>query len=118
MKISLWLRAVRIRFLFASIIGVINGLGISYWKYGSFDITYAILTCLGVICLHVSVDLLNDYWDYKRGIDKVTQRTKFSGGTGILPEKLLKPKTIYVAGILFLLIGSLIGAYFVSIRGI
>jgi 1,4-dihydroxy-2-naphthoate polyprenyltransferase len=116
--ITLWLRAIRIRFLFASIIAVINGLAISYWKNGSFDINYALLTCGGVICLHASVDLLNDYWDYKRGIDKVTKRTKFSGGTGVLPENLLKPKTVYCAGIFFLLLGSLIGIYFVLIRGI
>jgi 1,4-dihydroxy-2-naphthoate polyprenyltransferase len=116
--ITLWLRAIRIRFLFASIIAVINGLAISFWKNGSFDINYALLTCGGVICLHASVDLLNDYWDYKRGIDKVTKRTKFSGGTGVLPENLLKPKTVYCAGIFFLLLGSLIGIYFVLIRGI
>ena len=116
--ITLWLRAIRIRFLFASIIAVINGLAISFWKNGSFDINYALLTCGGVICLHASVDLLNDYWDYKRGIDKVTKRTKFSGGTGVLPENLLKPKTVYCAGIFFLLSGSLIGIYFVLIRGI
>ena len=116
--ITIWLRAIRIRFLFASIIAVINGLTVSFWNYGAFDITYAILTCGGVICLHASVDLLNDYWDYRRGIDKVTKRTKFSGGTGILPENLLRPKTVYVAGMSFLLLGSLIGVYFVAIRGI
>jgi 1,4-dihydroxy-2-naphthoate polyprenyltransferase len=116
--ITVWLRAIRIRFLFASIIAVINGLAISFWKNGSFDINYAVLTCGGVICLHASVDLLNDYWDYRSGIDKVTKRTKFSGGTGVLPENLLKPKTVYCAGILFLVLGSLIGTYFVVIRGI
>jgi 1,4-dihydroxy-2-naphthoate polyprenyltransferase len=116
--IRLWLRAIRIRFLFASVIAVINGLAISFWKSGSIDISHALLTCVGVICLHASVDLFNDYWDYRRGIDKVTKRTKLSGGTGILPENLLKPKAIYCAGILFLLLGSLIGIYFVAIRGI
>jgi 1,4-dihydroxy-2-naphthoate octaprenyltransferase len=116
--IRIWLRAIRIQFLFASVVAVINGLALSFWKNASFDITYALLTIGGVICLHASVDLLNDYWDYRRGIDKVTKRTKFSGGTGILPENLLKPKMVYCAGILFLLLGSLIGIYFVAIRGI
>src|SRR5919108_4579849 len=116
--ITLWLRVIRIRFLFASIIAVINGLAISFWKNASFDVNYALLTCGGVICLHASVDLLNDYWDYRRGIDKVTKRTKFSGGTGILPENLLKPRTVYCAGILFLLLGSFVGIYFVAIRGV
>jgi 1,4-dihydroxy-2-naphthoate octaprenyltransferase len=72
----------------------------------------------GVLSLHASVDLLNDYWDFKRGIDTVTQRTKMSGGTGVLPEGLLKPKQVYAAGIIFLLVGAAIGTYFVFTDGI
>ena len=45
-------------------------------------------------------------------------RTKMSGGTGVLPEGLLKPSTVYRAGIAFLIIGSLIGSYFVITDGI
>ena len=116
--IKSWLRAIRAKFLLASVIAVTNGLAIAIWKYGQFDLLYAILTFGGVICLHASVDLLNDYWDYRRGIDSITKRTKFSGGTGVLPGKFLKPKTIYTGGIIFLLLGSLIGVYFVVIRGI
>ena len=116
--LSSWLRAIRIRFLLASVIAVSNGLGIAYWKYATIDPVYAILTYIGVIFLHASVDLLNDYWDHKRGIDTATTRTKFSGGTGVLPENLLTPRAIYLAGIVFLILGASIGAYFVAIRGI
>jgi 1,4-dihydroxy-2-naphthoate octaprenyltransferase len=70
------------------------------------------------LALHASVDLLNDYWDYKRGIDTTTKRTKMSGGTGVLPEGLLKPSSVYRAGIGFLILGSLIGMYFVFTDGI
>jgi len=72
----------------------------------------------GVVSLHASVDLLNDYWDFKRGIDTQTQRTKMSGGTGVLPEGLLQPNQVYRAGLGFLIIGALIGSYFVIIDGI
>ena len=72
----------------------------------------------GVIALHASVDLLNDYSDYKRGIDTKTQRTKMSGGTGVLTEGLLQPKQVYRAGIAFLILGALIGSYFVIVDGI
>jgi 1,4-dihydroxy-2-naphthoate octaprenyltransferase len=64
------------------------------------------------------VDLLNDFWDFKRGIDKKTIRTKMSGGTGVLPEGLLEPSSVYRAGIIFLLIGAAIGGYFVITDGI
>ncbi len=116
--LSSWLRAIRIRFLLASVIAVSNGLAIAYWKYGQFDPLYAGLTYAGVAFLHASVDLLNDYWDHKRGIDSATTRTKFSGGTGVLPENVLTPKAVYAAGVAFLVLGVLVGAYFVAVRGI
>ena len=59
--ISYWLRAIRIRFLLASVIAVSLGLSITWWHSGSIDIFQAILTMGGVIALHASVDLLNDY---------------------------------------------------------
>ena len=116
--LSTWLRVIRIRFLLASVIAVSNGLAITYWKYSTIDPVSAILTYIGVVFLHASVDLLNDYWDYKRGIDVATKRTKFSGGTGVLPENLLEPRTVYIAGLIFLVLGASIGAYFIMIRGI
>jgi 1,4-dihydroxy-2-naphthoate octaprenyltransferase len=96
---------------------VSNGLAIAYWKTGQFDPLYAGLTYAGVAFLHASVDLLNDYWDHKRGIDSATTRTKFSGGTGVLPDKVLTPKAVYTAGVMFLILGALVGTYFVAIRG-
>ena len=116
--LSSWLRAIRIRFLLASVIAVSNGLAIAYWKTGQFDPLYAGLTYAGVAFLHASVDLLNDYWDHKRGIDAATTRTKFSGGTGVLPDKVLTPKAVYTAGVVFLILGALVGTFFVAIRGV
>jgi len=101
--------------LLASIIAVTNGIAISYWKTGELDFGYAILTYFGIICLHISVDLLNDYWDFKRGIDTNTKRTKYSGGTGVIPDNLINSKFIYFAGVIFLIMGGLIGFYFVTI---
>ena len=114
----LWTRAIRIKFLLASVIAVTNGIAISYWKTGELDFVYALLTYFGIICLHISVDLLNDYWDFKRGIDTNTKRTKYIGGTGVIPENLINSKLIYCAGVIFLMLGGLIGLYFVTIKGI
>ena len=116
--LSYWLRAIRIRFLLASVIAVSLGLSVTWWHSGTIDIFQAALTMGGVIALHASVDLLNDYWDFKRGIDTRTKRTGMSGGTGVLPEGLLKPKSVYNAGILFLVAGGLIGGYFVVLHGV
>lgn len=114
---SPWLRALRLRFILSSVIAVFLGLSIVYSETGQIDVIFAILILAGVIFLHISIDLLNDYWDYAKGIDQITKRTKFSGGTGVLPKGFLKPRQVYLVGILFLVLGSLIGVYFVLIRG-
>jgi len=118
LMISVWLRVIRVRFLLASVIAVMTGLALNWSQNGSIGYFDAILTFAGVMALHASVDLLNDYWDFKRGIDTKTTRTKMSGGTGVLPEGLLKPSSVYRAGVIFLVLGSLIGSYFVITYGI
>jgi 1,4-dihydroxy-2-naphthoate octaprenyltransferase len=116
--ISAWIRVIRVRFLLASVIAVSVGLAITWWNTNNITVLDAILTMCGVLALHASVDLLNDYWDFKRGIDTKTHRTKMSGGSGVLPEGLLKPTQVYAAGIVFLITGAAIGMYFVATDGI
>ncbi len=116
--LSVWFRVIRIRFLLASVIAVSVGLALNWCQNSTIEPFDAVLTFAGVMALHASVDLLNDFWDFKRGIDTKTPKTKMSGGTGVLPEGLLKPSSVYRAGIAFLVIGSAIGAYFVITDGI
>jgi 1,4-dihydroxy-2-naphthoate polyprenyltransferase len=118
MRVLVWLRIIRIKFFLASIIAITNGILYSYLTYNIFNIIDALLTYVGVIFLHASVDIFNDYWDYKRGIDTTTKRTKFSGGTGVLPEKKLEPNIVYKAGFLSMVIGIAIGGYFIFQSGL
>ncbi len=115
--LSAWLRVIRVRFLLASVIAVSVGLALDWRLTGTVDALDALLTAAGVAALHASVDLLNDFWDYKRGIDTATRRTKMSGGTGVLPGGLLEPRSVYRAGMAFLALGSAAGAYFVATDG-
>ena len=116
--ISAWFRVIRIRFLLASVIAVSVGLAITWWHTSSVTVFDAVLTMAGVLALHASVDLFNDYWDFKRGIDTTTKRTKMSGGSGVLSEGILKPRQVYAGGVVFLVIGAIIGVYFVITDGI
>lgn len=116
--LSVWFRVIRIRFLLSSVIAVVAGLALNWWQNSSVDVVDAALTLGGVAALHASVDLLNDYWDFKRGIDAETARTGMSGGTGVLPEGLLEPKQVYRAGVAFLVAGASVGSYFVFTDGV
>ena len=80
MQLKPWLRLVRLRFLLASVIAVSAGIAVSWNEGAVLNLYNASLTMLGVVLLHASVDVLNDYWDFKRGIDTKTKRTpSFSG---------------------------------------
>ena len=116
--LSSWFRVIRVRFLLSLVIAVCLGLSINWWQNQTIDVVNAGLTFAGVVALHASVDLLNDYWDFKRKIDTETKRTKFSGGTGVLPEGLLKPQSVYRAGLVSLILGAAIGGYFIFLNGI
>lgn len=116
--LSVWLRAIRVRFLLASVISVSVALALAWRQNATLDVFDALLTLAGVVALHVSIDLLNDYWDFKRGIDTITDRTKMSGGTGVLPEGLLSPSAVYRGGMISLIIGASVGAYFVVTHGV
>lgn len=112
MKLKIWFLETRPQFLLLSIILVFLGTSIAIFD-GFFNFTYFILALIGLILLHISVNVLNDYFDFKSGIDLETIKTPFSGGSGILPEKLLKPYSVYKFGLLCLLFGLLIGAFFI-----
>jgi 1,4-dihydroxy-2-naphthoate octaprenyltransferase len=45
----------------------------------------ALLALLGGLAAHIAVNALNEWEDFKSGVDLRTQRTPFSGGSGTLP---------------------------------
>ncbi len=76
------------------------------------------LAFLGALLAHVAVNVLNDYFDFRSGIDLNTTRTPFSGGSGILPAGLLSPWRVYLFGLACVLAVSLIGIYFIYEYGV
>ena len=89
-----------------------TGLAIA-WSAGHFDPFTALLTLVGAVCLHASVNVLNDYFDFKSGIDLQTTPTPFSGGSTILPRGLMSARAVLTLGSLLLAAGVGIGFYFV-----
>lgn len=87
------------------------------WHDGAFHLGYAILAFIGLLLCHISVNVLNDYYDYKSGIDLKTRRTPFSGGSGFLPAASLNPKHVLWFGLACFLLAVPIGIYFVLVSG-
>ena len=87
------------------------------WYDGAFHLGYALLAFVGLLLAHISVNVLNDYFDYRSGIDLATKRTPFSGGSGILPAALLQPKHVLWLGLVSFLLAIPVGVYFVIVSG-
>jgi 1,4-dihydroxy-2-naphthoate octaprenyltransferase len=73
----------------------------------------AALAVLGALAAHVSVNALNEYMDFKSGLDMRTQRTPFSGGSGVLPARPELINGTLAMGLITLGWTALTGLYFV-----
>ena len=111
-----WFLLPRFHFIPLTVILVSLGTAIAAYE-GFFNWGYFLLAMIGSILVHMTVNVINDYHDYVDGIDLNTQRTPFSGGSGVLPLNLLKPKQAFWFATLCLLIAMVIGFYFVMVRG-
>ena len=116
MKIKIWLKEIRPEFLLLSVALVLLGTMVSL-NDGYFNWLKFFLTMFGLLLAHTSVNVLNDYFDYKSGIDFETKPTAFSGGSGILTQGLLEPKSVYRFGLASLLVAFPIGVYLTVISG-
>ncbi len=116
MRLKVWLMETRPQFLILSVVLAFLGSSIA-WYDGFFNWGIAVLAGFGLVLTHVSVNTLNDYFDYRSGVDLKTRRTPFSGGSGMLPESMLKPRQVFWLGVGSLIIAAVIGIYFIVTRG-
>jgi 1,4-dihydroxy-2-naphthoate octaprenyltransferase len=116
MRLKIWLLETRPQFLLLSVVLVLLGTATSF-HHGDFHWLRFVLATLGLVLAHASVNILNDYFDYKSGIDLETTQTPFSGGSGILPKGLLEPQSVYRFGLGCLLAALLIGIYLTVVSG-
>ena len=111
---NVWIQELRAPFLLLPAIFIPVGVAIA-WNSGSFNLLTTLLTLLGVLSLHASVNVLNDYFDFQSGLDLATTPTPFSGGSTILPAKRLTPKSVLIAGSIFLGVGLGVASYFLYV---
>jgi len=116
MKLKTWFAETRPQFLILSIVLIFLGTSIA-WYDGFFNFWHALLAFIGLLLLHISVNVLNDYFDYQSGIDLEVKRTPFSGGSGILPAQSLAPKAVFRFGLICFFLSVPIGVYFVISKG-
>jgi len=109
---------MRLPFIILTPVCVLLGIAAAVWTNGSVDVFHSILALVGALAAHISVNALNEYSDFKSGLDSRTSRTPFSGGSGTLPENPGSARQVLFTGLIAAVIIILIGSYFLSFRGL
>lgn len=115
-RVKLYFFETRPPFLLLSVVLVFLGTAIA-WTDGHFSIWRGLLAMVGLVSLHISVNVLNDYFDYKSGVDLHTVRTPFSGGSGMIPAGMLSPRAALTYGIVTFVAAVPIAVYFLLVSG-
>ena len=113
----IWFIETRPLFLIGSVVLAFFGTSVA-WRDGFFSLPHAVLAFIGLLLCHISVNVLNDYFDYRSGVDLKTRRTPFSGGSGVLPARLLKAESIFKFGLLSFTLAVPIWIYFLIVKGL
>ncbi len=115
--LTLSLGIARLPFLVLTPSCIALGLACVYRVQGSINVFEAVLVLLGALAAHVSVNAFNEYQDFHSGLDAQTQRTPFSGGSGVLPAHPELAPTALALAVFGLLFSMGVGLYFIALRG-
>lgn len=118
MRLKVVLRTFRPSFLVLTPICVFLGLASSIAAGTPVNFFILFLVLVGALSAHISVNTLNEYHDFKSGLDLKTEKTRFSGGSGALPAYPEMAGLVLNVGLLFLLLTILTGLCLVMLRGI
>lgn len=108
------IQAMRIPFLGLTPVCVLLG---ASTVMAEIDPQLFVLVLLGAMCAHISVNTLNEYFDFKSGLDLMTRKTPFSGGSGALPRHPELAGSVLTVAFVSLSATTLIGIYFILERG-
>jgi 1,4-dihydroxy-2-naphthoate octaprenyltransferase len=108
---------MRLPFVFLTPACVLVGLGTALWTNGHVNWFHFVIVLIGAVAAHISVNVFNEYFDFKTGLDTRTRRTPFSGGSGTLPAKPGMIHTALVTALISFSVTGLIGLYFTYIWG-
>lgn len=109
----LWLRIIRPQTLFASLCPVLVGLMVTHQFVGRVEPFTAVMTASCALALQILSNLINDYYDFKRGTDKKGRL----GFKRALAEGLVSERAMRTACFITLVVSLLLGSVLCYIGG-
>lgn len=111
-RINAWYRATRPRVFTATYVpmGVAAAAALDD---GVFRVVPFVLALIGTMLLQTAANLINEYYDFKRGAEDLKQ----SGQGMAIKQKLLTPREVLYGAVFCVVTGSLIGLYLLTQSG-
>lgn len=113
-KIKDWVQAVRPFSFTASMVPVFLGAALAVYLDAPARWGLLPLVVLASLCLHAGTNMVSDYYDYLKGVDRMDS----FGGSRVLVEKRLSPKQVLAGGLAMFAVTAVIGLFFIWQRGI
>jgi len=108
--ISTWVEVARAPFLIVAALPFVFGSALGYSEAGKCDIYNLVVGAVALILVHVGANMLNEYYDYKSGVDGAApKRSPFSGGSRVIQRGLLQGKSVFRGAIGVLVIVVVLG---------
>ncbi|MBF0219017.1 MAG: prenyltransferase [Gammaproteobacteria bacterium] len=89
-QLALVWQSARPPFLLLALVCAFLGLATAVYTLqagmASVDYLLFLVVLVGAVAAHIAVNTLNEYLDFRSGLDNLTRRTPFSGGSGLLPR--------------------------------
>ncbi|HMA98155.1 MAG TPA: prenyltransferase [Wenzhouxiangella sp.] len=111
-------RAARPNFLILTPVCIFPAVAAAYAAGYKPDVLVVLLIVVAGLLAHAAVNLLNEWDDFRSGLDLATQRTPFSGGSGALPAAPAASAAVLTTGVIGLAVSALIGLYLMSRSGL
>ncbi|MBI1800742.1 MAG: 1,4-dihydroxy-2-naphthoate octaprenyltransferase [Chloroflexi bacterium] len=105
-------RATRPFSFTASVTPVLLGTTIAAYD-GRFDAVLAALVVIGSVAIHAGTNMVNDYFDDRKGVDQPSAL----GPSGVIQQGLMTRQQVLMGGLTLFALGSLIGLYLTVVSG-
>ncbi len=112
------MKTMRIPFLILTPVSIFLGFSTSLTTTEQISYFDFFLVLTGALFAHISVNTLNEYHDYRSGLDAITAKTPFSGGSGALVENPRASEAVLFLAIISLIATIAVGIYFTYKLGI
>ncbi len=112
--VAKWWQASRPFAYTASVTPMLLG-AVLAWYLSTGPVSWRLLPfiILAGVFYHAGANMVSDYFDYKRGVD----RYRTMGGSRVLTDGYLAPKAVLSGGVVLFILGTLLGLWMVTHRG-